>query len=81
MLTATEKRERFRAVLARESLMVMPGGFSPLFAMMADELGFEGFFLAGSQMSAFLFGVPDLWAVSSGQRNKLTQCLHWLKES
>jgi 2-methylisocitrate lyase-like PEP mutase family enzyme len=60
MLTATEKRERFRAVLARESLTVMPGGFSPLFAKMADELGFEGFFLAGSQMSAFLFGVPDL---------------------
>jgi 2-methylisocitrate lyase-like PEP mutase family enzyme len=60
MLGTTEKRERFREVLARPGLTVMPGGFSPLFARMAEDIGFETFFFAGSQMSAFLYGVPDV---------------------
>src|SRR5580692_1562849 len=60
VLSATEKRENLRALLSRDTLSVMPGGFSPIFAMMAEQLGFESFFFAGSQMSAFLFGVPDL---------------------
>ncbi len=37
----------------------MPGGFSPLYARMAETIGFECFFVAGSQTSAFLYGVPD----------------------
>ena len=37
----------------------MPGGFSPLYARLAQEVGFETFFMAGSQLSAFLYGVPD----------------------
>jgi 2-methylisocitrate lyase-like PEP mutase family enzyme len=37
----------------------MPGGFSPLYARMCEEIGFESFFVAGSQMSAYLLGVPD----------------------
>jgi 2-methylisocitrate lyase-like PEP mutase family enzyme len=58
-LTPTEKRLRFREVIKRKSLSVMPGGFSPAYARMAEMAGFECFFLAGSQMSAFLVGVPD----------------------
>ncbi|OGT82252.1 MAG: hypothetical protein A3H91_10630 [Gammaproteobacteria bacterium RIFCSPLOWO2_02_FULL_61_13] len=58
-LTATEKRLRFRQLIKRKSLSVMPGGFSPAYACMAELAGFECFFLAGSQMSAFLLGVPD----------------------
>jgi len=58
-LTATEKRLRFRQLIKRKSLSVMPGGFSPAYARMAELAGFECFFLAGSQMSAFLLGVPD----------------------
>jgi 2,3-dimethylmalate lyase len=38
----------------------MPGGFSPLYAKMAESAGFESFFVAGSQTSAFLYGVPDM---------------------
>jgi 2-methylisocitrate lyase-like PEP mutase family enzyme len=30
-----------------------------LYARVAEEAGFESFFLAGSQLSAFLYGVPD----------------------
>ena len=53
------QRRKFRAILARKKLTVMPGGFSPLYAMLAAEAGFECFFLPGSQLSAFLYGVPD----------------------
>ena len=52
-------RRRFRALLARPGASVMPGGFSPLYARLAEEAGFESFFLAGSQLSAFLYGLPD----------------------
>lgn len=57
--SASAKRARLRDLLQRDRLTVMPGGFSPLYARMAEVIGFESFFLAGSQMSAFLYGVPD----------------------
>src|ERR1700722_2936357 len=53
------KRRKFRELLQRKRLTVMPGGFSPLYARVAQEAGFECFFLAGSQLSAFLYGLPD----------------------
>jgi 2-methylisocitrate lyase-like PEP mutase family enzyme len=53
------KRLALRAILARPSATVMPGGFAPLYARMCEEIGFECFFVSGSQMSAFLLGVPD----------------------
>ena len=53
------QRRKFRELLARPQLTVMPGGFSPLYARMAEEIGFETFFVAGSQTAAFLYGVPD----------------------
>ncbi len=56
---AHAKRVQFRRILERPTLTVMPGGFSPLYAKMAESIGFECFFVAGSQTSAFLYGVPD----------------------
>jgi 2-methylisocitrate lyase-like PEP mutase family enzyme len=53
------KRQLFRKVLKRKKLTIMPGGFSPLYVRLAQQAGFECFFLAGSQLSAFLYGVPD----------------------
>ena len=58
-LDATAKRRKFRALLRSPKLTVMPGGFGPLYARMAQEAGFESFFLAGSQLSSVLYGVPD----------------------
>lgn len=58
-LDPTAKRCRLRELLARPSLLVMPGGFSPVYARAAELAGFESFFVAGSQMSGFLAGVPD----------------------
>ena len=55
----TQLRLRLRALLAGDDLLVMPGGCTPLFAMMAEMAGFESFFLAGSQISSFLYGLPD----------------------
>jgi 2-methylisocitrate lyase-like PEP mutase family enzyme len=57
--TPTEKRRRFREILNRRSMTVMTGGFSPAYARLAEMAGYECFFVAGSQMSAFLLGVPD----------------------
>jgi 2-methylisocitrate lyase-like PEP mutase family enzyme len=54
-----EKRRAFRRLLQRDKMTVMPGGFSPLYARLAQEAGFESFFLAGSQLSNVLYGVPD----------------------
>ena len=59
LASPTDKRRKFRAILKRKQLTVMPGGFSPLYARLAQEVGFETFFMAGSQLSAFLYGVPD----------------------
>ena len=56
---ATRKRLKLRELLARDRILVMPGGFSPMLARIAQDAGFESFFLAGSQLSAFLYGYPD----------------------
>jgi 2-methylisocitrate lyase-like PEP mutase family enzyme len=58
-LSARDKRILFRQLLKRKTITVMPGGFSPVYARIAEMAGFESFFIAGSQVSAFLLGVPD----------------------
>ena len=60
---ARAQRRKFRDLLARPTISIMPGGFSPLYARMAEVIGFDSFFVAGSQMSAFLFGVPDVGVI------------------
>ncbi|MBV9120272.1 MAG: isocitrate lyase/PEP mutase family protein [Chloroflexi bacterium] len=54
------KGARLRELLARPELLVIPGGFSPLLARMCQLAGYEAFFVAGSQVSAFLYGLPDV---------------------
>jgi 2-methylisocitrate lyase-like PEP mutase family enzyme len=61
---------RFRRQLQEPKLLLMPGGFSPLGARMAEAAGFESFFLAGSQTSAFLFALPDVGIMA---REEMTQ--------
>ena len=56
---ARRKRLELRAMLTGKDLVIMPGGFSPVYARMAQDIGFRCFFLAGSQLSGFLLGVPD----------------------
>src|SRR5579862_9175298 len=68
------KGARLRELLKRPELLVMPGGFSPLLAHMTELAGFEAFFLAGSQTSAFLYGLPDVGIV--GLRDMVDHARH-----
>lgn len=64
---ATKITTRFRELLRRPELLVMPGGFGPLHARMAEVLGYEAFFMAGSQIAAYLYGFPDVGLIGSGE--------------
>src|ERR1700675_1793240 len=56
----TKITTRFGELLKRPELLVMPGGFSPLHARMSEALGYDAFFMAGSQIAAYLYGYPDV---------------------
>lgn len=57
-----EKRSttRLQELLKRPELLVMSGGFSPLHARMSEVLGYEAFFMSGSQVAAYVYGYPDV---------------------
>ena len=57
---ATKLTVRFRDLLGRSELLVMPGGFSPLHARLSEVLGYEAFFMSGSQVAAYVYGYPDV---------------------
>jgi 2-methylisocitrate lyase-like PEP mutase family enzyme len=50
----------FHDLLAQDGMQVWAGGCTPQYARMAQDAGFTGFFVAGSQVSALLYGVPDV---------------------
>src|SRR5918992_2867618 len=51
---------RLQELLKRPELLVMSGGFSPLHARMSEVLGYEAFFMSGSQVAAYVYGYPDV---------------------
>jgi methylisocitrate lyase len=57
--SATERRRDFRRDLAKGKLLRFPGAFSPLVAMLVEELQFEGVYISGAALSADL-GLPDI---------------------
>jgi 2-methylisocitrate lyase-like PEP mutase family enzyme len=56
----TKTTKRFRELLLRPELLVMSGGFSPLHARMSEILGYDAFFMSGSQVAAYVYGYPDV---------------------
>jgi 2-methylisocitrate lyase-like PEP mutase family enzyme len=60
MAVEQSRAKRLREAMQRPEVLVMPGGFSPFHARMAERVGFEAFFMAGSQVGTYLFGVPDV---------------------
>jgi methylisocitrate lyase len=56
---AAERRLDFRRELATGKLLRFPGAFSPLVAMLIEELQFEGVYISGAALSADL-GLPDI---------------------
>jgi methylisocitrate lyase len=53
------KRERLRQRLATGEILVLPGAFNPLSAMLIASKGFEGVYLSGAVVAADL-GLPDV---------------------
>ena len=64
---------KFKQLINDPKLLLIPGGFSPLGARMAEEVGFDAFFLAGSQSSAFLYGLPDIGLMGRKEMAEATQ--------
>ena len=56
----SERRERFRKVLAGQECIHPASVFDPMSARMAESLGFEVGMFAGSIASATVLGAPDL---------------------
>jgi methylisocitrate lyase len=59
VVSAAEKRARFRSALESGRLQRFPGAFSPLVAKLVAELGFDGVYVSGAVLSADL-GLPDI---------------------
>lgn len=54
-----EKRKSFRQALNTGRLLRFPGAFSPLVAMLIEEVGFDGIYISGAVMANDL-GYPDI---------------------
>ncbi len=64
-----EIRKRFRERLGRNGIVVAPGVFLPITAMLAAAEGFEAIYFGGAAFSNML-GLPDLGGVhTNGARN------------
>ncbi len=59
-MRASERRERFRAVLAGTACIHPGSVFDPISARIAEELGFEIGMFAGSIASLAVLGAPDI---------------------
>ncbi len=56
----SERRQRFRALIAGERCVHPASVFDPISARIAEDLGFEAGMLAGSVASMTVLGAPDL---------------------
>ena len=59
-MNSTIWREQFRAILAGDRCVHPASVFDPISARIAEDLGFEVAFMAGSIASATVLGAPDL---------------------
>jgi 2-methylisocitrate lyase-like PEP mutase family enzyme len=74
MAEAMRKTTRLQELIRRPEPLIMPGGFSPYLARIAQEAGFESYFLAGSQAAGWLFGLPDVGIM--GMRDLVDHARH-----
>ena len=70
--TAAEKRVALRARLAMGELLVLPGAFNPLSAMLIERQGFEATYLSGAVVAAEL-GLPDVGLTSVSEVSQRAQ--------
>lgn len=55
-----KKTEKLRELIHRKEILVVPGGFSPIVGMIAEQIGFEAVYMSGYAVSAFKLGLPDV---------------------
>ncbi|HEX7229105.1 MAG TPA: isocitrate lyase/PEP mutase family protein [Candidatus Binatia bacterium] len=60
-------------LLKRREILVMSGGFSPLHARMSEVLGYEAFFMSGSQVCAYVYGYPDVGLIGLSEMSEAVQ--------
>ncbi len=60
MATTTSSGARFRAALAREKPLQVPGAICAYHALLAQKSGFQAIYLSGGGVAAGSLGVPDL---------------------
>lgn len=58
-VSPTDRRIALRSGLSADSIVRMPGAFSPLVAKLVADIGFEGVYVSGAALSADL-GLPDI---------------------
>ena len=60
-MNSTQRREQFRAILAGDQCVHPASVFDPISARIAEDLGFELAFMAGSMASATVLAPPTWW--------------------
>jgi methylisocitrate lyase len=58
-ITVHDRRVRLREALGQDRLLRFPGAYSPLVAMLIEELGFDGVYVSGAVIANDL-GLPDI---------------------
>ena len=61
---------KLNELLKRREILVMSGGFSPLHARMSEILGYEAFFMSGSQVCAYVYGYPDVGLIGLSEMSE-----------
>src|SRR5436190_18776120 len=64
--TPQEKRIQLRAALKSGQLLRFPGAFSPLVAMLIENLGFDGVYISGAVLANDL-GLPDIGLTTASE--------------
>lgn len=53
-------RRRLRELLARDSVLIMPGAYNALSAKLIEQAGFEAVYLTGADTANSMTGMPDI---------------------
>jgi len=61
------RREKFRALLGRAGLTVVPGAHDALTARLIETKGFEAVYMSGAGTANALAGLPDNGLVTAGE--------------
>ena len=67
IMNVTERRERFRAILAGDKCIYPAPVSDPISARIAEDLGYEAGFLAGTVAQTTVLGAPDVAVLTSSE--------------